>query len=85
MVELHSDDGTHPRPLLRGGGWGSLDGEWQFAIDEPGHYREPEQVDFESVIRVPFAPESPASGVGRDTLFRACWYRRQVTTSRWHR
>ena len=28
-------------------------------------------------IRVPFAPETPASGVGDTGLFRVCWYRRR--------
>ena len=30
-------------------------------------------------IRVPFAPESAASGVGDTRLFRGCWYRRPIT------
>src|SRR5207302_1882205 len=30
-------------------------------------------------IRVPFAPESPASGIGHTGFFRACWYRRTLT------
>lgn len=51
----------HPRPLLHRDGWTSLDGEWAFAIDEPGEHREPGQVTFSSVIRVPFAPECAAS------------------------
>jgi beta-galactosidase/beta-glucuronidase len=79
------DDGTplpallHPRPQLSRPGWISLDGEWAFAIDEPGRWREPGQVAFDALIRVPFAPESRASGIGVTAPFAACWYRRPVT------
>ncbi len=31
---------------------------------------------WDSRIRVPFAPEAPASGIGRTDFFRTCWYRR---------
>jgi len=33
-------------------------------------------VTWNAEIRVPFAPEAPASGIGDTGLFRACWYRR---------
>jgi beta-galactosidase/beta-glucuronidase len=69
----------HPRPMLRRAGWISLDGPWQFAIDELGEIDDPREVRFANVIRVPFAPESPASGIGHVTPYRACWYRRAVT------
>jgi beta-galactosidase/beta-glucuronidase len=65
----------HPRPLLRRA-WTSLDGSWAFALDPDARWRSPGEVEFDSEIVVPFAPEAPASGVGAAGLHRACWYRR---------
>src|SRR5207249_1620411 len=52
----------HPCPLLRRP-WQSLDGLWDFAIDDDGRWSKPADVAFAQQIRVPFAPETPASGV----------------------
>jgi beta-galactosidase/beta-glucuronidase len=57
----------HPRPLLRRA-WISLDGPWAFSLDGRSFDRE---------IVVPFAPETPASGIGEPRVER-CWYRRTV-------
>src|SRR3954452_1199635 len=65
----------HPRPLLRRA-WQSLDGVWDFAL-EPDAER-PERVAFDRQIVVPFAPETPASGIEVPTVAR-CWYRRSLT------
>ncbi len=54
----------HPRPLLRRD-WASLDGEWEFGPS------------FDAAIEVPFAPETPASGVGDEGMHRERWYRRR--------
>ena len=67
----------HPRPLLRRDAWRSLDGEWEFAWDPDGRLRTPADVRFDQRIRVPFAPETPASGLGAMQPHRACWYRRR--------
>ncbi|MDX1965438.1 MAG: glycoside hydrolase family 2 TIM barrel-domain containing protein [Pirellulales bacterium] len=67
----------HPRPLLERAGWISLSGTWDFAIDADGVWRTPQQASWPSAIRVPFAPETVASGVHHTGLFRACWYRRR--------
>jgi beta-galactosidase/beta-glucuronidase len=66
----------YPRPQLRRPGWISLNGEWDFAIDERGSLASPDEVAWLQTIRVPFAPESPASGIGRTDFFEVCWYRR---------
>ena len=66
----------YPRPQLRREHWWSLNGEWDFAIDEGGAISDPAAVDWNGTIHVPFAPEAPASGVGRTGFFKACWYRR---------
>jgi beta-galactosidase/beta-glucuronidase len=66
----------YPRPLLRRPAWWSLDGKWQFALDREATIDSPRYVKWNSSILVPFAPESPASGVGESGYFRRSWYRR---------
>jgi len=66
----------YPRPQLRRRDWLSLNGRWQFALDEQARLRRPDEVAWSSDILVPFAPEAPASGIGHTGFFEACWYRR---------
>ncbi|BDC50483.1 hydrolase [Bryobacterales bacterium F-183] len=68
----------HPRPLLQRPMWESLDGTWDFALDEVAAWQAPDDVQWNSTIEVPFAPECQASGVGNTGFFQACWYRRNV-------
>ena len=72
-----ADEG-HPRPQLRRKSWASLNGTWDFALDPETRWRRPEDVKWQGPIRVPFAPETAASGVGRNDFFRACWYRKTI-------
>jgi beta-galactosidase/beta-glucuronidase len=67
----------YPRPQLRRDGWYSLNGPWQFALDRAGEWQAPVDVSWDARIRVPFAPEAPASGIGDTGFYRACWYRRR--------
>jgi beta-galactosidase/beta-glucuronidase len=83
MTELASSALDHagrgyPRPQLRRRGWWSLNGEWDFALDVDGDWRLPADVRWHARINVPFAPETPGSGINRHDFFRACWYRRRV-------
>ena len=67
----------YPRPQLRREQWQSLNGEWQFAIDERALWDSPDQPPWDAKkIIVPFSPEAPASGVNETGFFCACWYRR---------
>jgi beta-galactosidase/beta-glucuronidase len=66
----------YPRPQLRRDDWTSLNGDWQFAIAADENWQAPGDVHWETHIRVPFAPEAPASGVGHSGFLRTCWYRR---------
>ncbi len=66
---------SYPRPLLQRDEWYSLNGEWDFALDPEARWTAPEQVSWNARIQVPFAPETPASGVGYTGFFKACWYR----------
>lgn len=76
LVEAEISD-PHPRPLLERTGWISLNGEWDFALDPQAQWKVPDDVNWDQKIRVPFAPETPASGVNHTGFFLACWYRRQ--------
>src|SRR5438270_8184708 len=67
---------AYPRPQHRRAAWQSLDGEWEFAFDADARWRTPGDARFDRTIRVPFAPETEASGVRENGFFRACWYRR---------
>ncbi len=75
-VDVH-----HPQPFLQRD-WVSLDGEWDFHLDADAASRQPGDVEFDATITVPYAPETPASGIGPDVLqgafVRACWYRRRL-------
>jgi beta-galactosidase/beta-glucuronidase len=69
----------YPRPQLERKEWQSLNGRWDFAIDPDGVWTHPNDVAWSGTIEVPFAPETPASGVGNTGFFRAVWYRRTVS------
>ncbi|MEJ7762426.1 MAG: sugar-binding domain-containing protein [Thermomicrobiales bacterium] len=68
----------YPRPGLERAEWASLNGPWDFALDE-GRWSAPGHVTWDRIILVPFAPETPASGVYEATMPRSCWYRRTFT------
>jgi beta-galactosidase/beta-glucuronidase len=70
----------YPRPQLQRRPWWSLNGEWRFALDPEARHTCPTQVEFTGAIRVPFAPETPASGVANTSFYRACWYQRTFET-----
>jgi beta-galactosidase/beta-glucuronidase len=67
--------GAHPRPQLQRESWRSLDGIWQLAYDDHARWSEPRQVVFDREIRVPYPPESVASGIGDQRFHPVCWYR----------
>ena len=66
---------AYPRPQLRRGGWASLNGPWAFAFGEDS-WTSPHKVNWDRTIQVPFAPETPASGIGDTGFHPSCWYRR---------
>jgi len=72
----------YPRPQLERAEWISLDGEWEFALDAEAQCRLPNDPQWASHIQIPFAPETPASGVGNTGFYRVCWYRRQFEPPR---
>lgn len=70
-----TDPCVHPRPSLTRAAWQSLDGSWSFARS---HDLTPRPPALNEQIMVPYAPESPASGIGGMTDHRVFWYRRTV-------
>ncbi|MBM6775532.1 glycoside hydrolase family 2 protein [Olsenella profusa] len=80
--DLTSAFASHPNPQMERAAWTSLDGTWECAfVSAPDAARAwrtatPPERDWQP-IRVPFSPEAPLSGVGRqlrpDELL---WYRR---------
>jgi beta-galactosidase/beta-glucuronidase len=72
----HTDPTEHPRPLLRRP-WTPLDGEWEFAAD-PDLAGTVGSIAFDRTIRVPYAPETPASGVHWTGRLDRAWYRRRL-------
>ncbi len=70
---------AYPRPLLERIQWQSLDGQWDFSLDREAAWGDPAQVRWPGkTIRVPYAPETPASGIAAEGFFRRCWYRRTL-------
>ena len=69
----------HPRPDAFRTNWATLNGEWQFEIDDHGDGEARGLVagkDLSGKIIVPFCPESKLSGVGHYGLMRHTWFRR---------
>ncbi len=73
---------AYPRPQLRRENWFSLDGTWDFAFDADPSWTDPKAVVWSSQIRVPFSPETPASGIECKDLFRTVWYRKKFDAPR---
>lgn len=69
----------HPRPDAFRENWATLNGEWQFEIDEKGDGETRGLASgkaLSSRITVPFCPESKLSGIGHYGLMKHTWYRR---------
>lgn len=69
----------HPRPDAYRENWQTLNGEWQFEIDQSGNGEARGLTtgkDLSGKIIVPFAPESKLSSVGHYGLMKNVWYRR---------
>ena len=69
---------AYPRPQLRRQQWRSLSGEWHCAFDAA---QQPSEVKFSQTIRVPYAPETPRSGVHDLSEHPVVWYAQHLTLS----
>lgn len=72
--------GEYPRPQFTRPDWLCLNGEWEFEVDraDSGLERGLPTRPLTSTITVPFAPESPLSGIGDTDFLEAVWYRRTL-------
>jgi beta-galactosidase/beta-glucuronidase len=83
-VRATLQDGSYPRPMLCREHWISLDGDWEFGYDDTDEgvagrwFDQPGSGPFTRQIRVPFPPESPASGIGDCGIHPVVWYRRGI-------
>ena len=71
----------HPRPDRKRESWLSLNGEWDFEIDNArvGVYKKfYERESLDGKITVPFCPESRLSGVAHTDFINGVWYTRAV-------
>ncbi len=75
-TERIPNENAYPRPQLQREHWTCLNGRWDFAIDVEGQITDPSGVQFNQRILIPFAPETPLSGINNTGFYRACWYRR---------
>lgn len=69
----------HPRPDAFRSNWATLNGEWQFEIDQAGDGARrglTSGKDLAMKITVPFCPESKLSGIGHYDKMTNVWYRR---------
>ena len=64
---------THPRPQLARENWTNLNGRWAFGIGDSAD-------SITKQITVPYAPETPASGIEAKGYFNTCWYKRPIDT-----
>ena len=71
----------HPRPDRQRVEWLSLNGEWDFEIDNAkvGKYKNfQNRESLDGKITVPFCPESKLSGVAHTDFINAVWYTRKI-------
>ena len=67
---------TYPRPQLRRAHWRTLDGPWQLAFSGSP---DPQEVTFDQTVVLPYAPESPRSGVHDLGIHPVVWYQQTFT------
>lgn len=73
----------HPNPQFMRENWLCLNGMWGFKFDnkrkgiKEGLYRE--DIQFDSLINVPFCPQSKLSGVEHKDFIKGMWYNRKFT------
>jgi beta-galactosidase/beta-glucuronidase len=72
----------YPRPEFAREDWLNLNGVWQFEFDDANiglKERWFEQGQFSRQITVPFAYQTPLSGIGENAFHDCVWYRREFT------
>src|SRR4051812_27089352 len=78
VANLDENGANHPRKIFRRDRWCNLNGEWEFVFDDAKEFQLPPEIKtWTHTIKVPFAPESAASGIGNNDFHPRCWYRKQ--------
>lgn len=77
----------HPNPLFYRPTWATLNGEWRFVFDDDNRglkegwsARMPEG---SRPIQVPYAYETPSSGIGEEKEHNILWYFKSFTNPQW--
>lgn len=69
-----------PRKQMSRDSWLSLDGSWDFTFDDQLAWDHPQDIkQWDRKIKVPFAPESKASGIGDTDFHPRCWYQKKFS------
>jgi len=86
-INVLSYEKGHPNPLFYRKTWVSLNGDWQFVFDDENRglkedwsARIPKET---RTIRVPYAYETPASGIGEEKEHNILWYFKSFTNPQW--
>ena len=70
----------HPQPQFERTNWINLNGIWDFTmqtkVENPDENWKVRPTNFDSKIKVPFAPESELSGIGYTDFIQGVWYKR---------
>jgi beta-galactosidase/beta-glucuronidase len=80
MIKANMNDSgaNHPRKIFRRERWCSLNGEWDFLFDNSQKITNPYQLkELDKKIKIPFAPETSASGIGDTGFHPRCWYKKE--------
>jgi len=75
----------YPRPQYVRDAWMSLNGEWEFRMDDKNEglaEKWYENGEFDRTITVPFCYQSPLSGIGETEFHDVVWYRRTISLPR---
>ncbi|WP_297409692.1 glycoside hydrolase family 2 TIM barrel-domain containing protein [Naasia sp.] len=73
-----TDSPDYPRRQFQRRDWLCLNGEWRFAFDDDRRATHPSQIpEWDRRIQVPFAPESPRSGIHDEGFHANHWYERE--------
>lgn len=76
---LEENEMNHPRKLLKRKKWMNLNGPWSFCFDNEQNFDHPWEIkSWPMTIQVPFAPETPASGINDTDFHSRVWYQRKV-------